>query len=57
MKIHCQFRYSPTTLRRLNWPFPGKLASHNSMGKKEDNVGNKTGYKKESQECGAKVLL
>ena len=31
------------------------------MRKKEDNVGNKTGYKKESQEfeaeCGAKVLL
>ena len=31
------------------------------MGKNEDNVGNKTGYKKESQEfeaeCGVKVLL
>jgi len=28
-------------------PFPQKLASHNSMQKKNDKVGNKSEYKKE----------
>ena len=41
-EIHCQFRCSLTT-------FSGQIASHNSMGKKEDIVGNKTRHKKEWQ--------
>ena len=30
----------------LIYPFPRKLASHNSMRKKDDKVGNKTDYKR-----------
>jgi len=40
--IHRQFCYSSTTLWKLNFPFPGKLANQNSMRKKDDKVGNKT---------------
>ena len=41
----------------LIYPFPRKLASHNSMRKKDDKVGNKTGYKKRQRldESGKKI--
>ena len=45
-KIHCQFLWLSTTLWRLICPFPNKLASHNSIQKKDDKVGNKTANKK-----------
>lgn len=41
-----QFRYSSTTLYKSNFPFPGKLASGNSIGKKDGILGNITGYRK-----------
>ena len=47
--IHCQFLCLPTTLWRLICPFPKKLASHNSIQKKDDKVGNKTANKDERQ--------
>ena len=46
VKIPCQFLCLPTTLWRLISPFPNKLASHNSIQKKDDKVGNKTANKK-----------
>ena len=46
VKIHCQFLCLPTTLWRLICPFPNKLASHNSIQRKDDKVGNKTAHKK-----------
>ena len=46
VKIPCQFLCLPTTLWRLICPFPNKLASHNSIQKKDDKVGNKTANKK-----------
>ena len=46
VKIHCQCLCLPTTLWRLICPFPNKLASHNSIQKKDDKVGNKAANKK-----------
>ena len=46
VKIHCQFLCLRTSLWRLISPFPNKLASHNSIQKKDDKVGNKTANKK-----------
>ena len=47
-KFHCQFCHLPATPCRLNLSFLVKKASQNSMGKKDDKVSNKNGYKRKA---------